>query len=89
MALPLNKSTLYTPPHTRRNLQEPHNDTRRSSLASTAASIPSFEITERKRSLADLRTADKVSFYGRLRTFMKALAYEGIKVELPFLVLDH
>ena len=42
-----------------------------------------------KRSLTELRTEEKISFVGRLRTFMKALAHEGIKLELPFLVLDH
>ena len=84
----LTKSAFYKP-RPQRNHQEEPQDTRRSSLVSTIAAFPSFIANDRKRSLAELRTADKVSFFGKLRTFMKALAYEGINLELPFLVLDH
>ena len=87
MAQNSNQPTFYKA-H-RRDPQEEQQDTRRSSIVSAASSIPTFVSSERKRSLAELRTADKVSFFGRLKTFMKALAYEGIKLELPFLVLDH
>ena len=73
----------------RRNPQEEHQDTRRISIVSTTSSIPSFVTNDRKRSLTELRTADKISFFGRLKIFIKALAHEGIKLELPFLVLDH
>ena len=88
MAKSLVKSAFYES-QTRRDPQEKSNDTRRVSIVSTTSSIPPFIINDRKRSLTELRTADKISFFGRLRTFMKAIAYEGIKVELPFLVLDH
>ena len=88
MSLNLNKSAFYKS-QPRRGPQKESQDTRRSSIVSTISSIPTSVRDDRTRSLMELRTAGKITFFGRLRIFMKALAHEGIKLELPFLVLDH
>ena len=54
----------------------------------TVSLIPTSVRDGRTRSLTELRTADEKAFFGRLKFFMKALAHEGIKLELPSLVLD-
>jgi hypothetical protein len=44
---------------------------------------------DRAKSLMDLRSADRASFFDRLKEAIKMMADEEIEIKLPFLVLDH
>ena len=88
MATGLNQQAIYSSKF-QGNLQGGPEDSRRSSIVSIASSIPTTTRDTRQQSLVKLREADKTAFFGRLRAFIKALAHEGIKLDLPFLVLDH